>query len=187
MNYEMIVATNKEGIIGINNSIPWYIPEDLQYFKKITENHIIVLGRKTFESLPNILKNRIHLILTKNSLFGDKYNNQENIFVCTSIVQANNILNDLIEKTGKKVFIIGGSEIYTLFYEYCKVFHITQVHYKITTNPKDNIISIPYKAEYFINNLNFALLYNSGINCSKNNGIMFQHYKFETIAINNEL
>ena len=187
MNYEMIVATNKEGIIGINNSIPWYIPEDLQYFKKITENHIIVMGRKTFESLPNILKNRIHLILTKNSSFIDKYNNQENIFVCTSIVQANNILNDLIEKTGKKVFIIGGSEIYKLFYEYCKVFHITQVHYKIINNHKDNIISIPYKSDCFINNPNFSLLYNSGIRCSKNNGIMFQHYKFETIAINNEL
>ena len=186
MNYEMIVATNKEGIIGINNTIPWYIPEDLQYFKKITENHIIVMGRKTFESLPNILKNRIHLILTKNSLFSDKYKNQENVYVCNSIVQSNILLNDLIEKTGKKVFIIGGSEIYSLFYDYCKIFHITQVHHKIPITLKDNVVSLSYKAEYFINNPNFALLYNSGINCSKNNGIMFQHYKFETIAIHNE-
>lgn len=177
----MIVATNKQGIIGINNSIPWYIPEDLQYFKKITENHIIVMGRKTFESLPNVLKNRIHLILTKNSSFNDNYNNQENIFVCNSITDANKLLNELIEKTGKKVFIIGGSEIYKLFYDYCKVFHITQVHYKITNNSKDNIISIPYKAECFINNPIFNLINNSGICCSKNNGILYQHYKFSLL------
>lgn len=181
MSYEMIVATNKQGIIGINNSIPWYIPEDLQYFKKITESHIIVMGRKTFESLPNILKNRIHLILTKNSSFNDNYNNKENIFVCNSITSTNKLLNELIEKTGKKVFIIGGSEIYKLFYDYCKVFHITQVHYKITNNSKDNIISLPYNSEYFINNPNFSLIYNSGICCSKNNGIIYQHYKFSLL------
>ena len=49
---EAIIAVNKKNIIGNENTIPWYVPEDLQYFRKTTEQHIVVMGRKTFESFP---------------------------------------------------------------------------------------------------------------------------------------
>ena len=47
---EAIIAVNKKNIIGANNKIPWYVPEDLQYFRQKTQHHIIIMGRKTFES-----------------------------------------------------------------------------------------------------------------------------------------
>ena len=48
MDYELIVAMSKNGVIGSNNKLPWHIPEDLRYFKAITMNSIIIMGRKTF-------------------------------------------------------------------------------------------------------------------------------------------
>ncbi len=63
--YELIVAMTPAGVIGHNGTIPWHIPEDLEYFKKMTIGGIIVMGRKTFESLPRILPNRIHVVITR--------------------------------------------------------------------------------------------------------------------------
>ena len=69
MNCELIVAFNKKNVIGNNNTIPWYVPEDLLYFKNITKDNIIIMGRKTFDSLPNgPLKNRIHIVITNQTL-----------------------------------------------------------------------------------------------------------------------
>ena len=75
----LIVAFNKQNVIGFNNTIPWYIPEDLQNFKRLTNNHIIVMGRKTFESFPNgPLKNRIHVVITNQTEYSES--NNENIY-----------------------------------------------------------------------------------------------------------
>jgi dihydrofolate reductase len=128
MNFELIVALNKYGIIGINNKIPWHIPEDLMRFKKMTEQHIVVMGRKTFESLPPLnrpLKNRINIVLTSTP---EKYEN----------IKSDNLLFSNAEKVfkiihtaavpEKKVFIIGGSDIYKLFLNYCSTLHITHVY-----------------------------------------------------------
>ena len=70
--FELIVACTPSGVIGNNNTIPWHIPEDLTHFRKITEGHIVIMGRKTFESLPNQipLKKRYNIVLT--SLFEEK-------------------------------------------------------------------------------------------------------------------
>jgi hypothetical protein len=80
--YELIVAMNEEGVIGITDAsgrqkIPWHLPEDLQHFKEKTSGHIVVMGRKTFDSLPNgPLPNRLHIVLTrtpKMSLYHSTY------------------------------------------------------------------------------------------------------------------
>jgi len=69
MKCELIVACTKDGIIGYNNKIPWHIPEDLKYFRNTTLNSIVIMGRKTFESLPNgYLKNRINIVITNKKL-----------------------------------------------------------------------------------------------------------------------
>ena len=76
MNYELIVAMSKNGVIGNNNKLPWYIPEDLVNFSELTKGHIIIMGRKTFESLPNgPLKNRLNVVLSRTI-----YNNNFCIF-----------------------------------------------------------------------------------------------------------
>tara|TARA_Y100000287_G_C14106918_1_gene298035 strand:- start:12 stop:509 length:498 start_codon:yes stop_codon:yes gene_type:complete len=131
MNFEMIVACDVDGIIGNNNSLPWHIPEDLRYFKKITENHIIVMGRKTFESLPNgPLKNRVHIVLS-NSI--NNYYNYEQVIV-TNKENFPNIINNV--RKGKRIFIIGGNEIYNLFLPYCSIIHLTQIYNSFHGNVK---------------------------------------------------
>ena len=62
---EVIFACNEDGLIGQNNSIPWKISQDLKFFKLTTENHVVIMGRKTFESLGKPLKNRINIVVSK--------------------------------------------------------------------------------------------------------------------------
>ena len=60
----MIVAVAENGVIGKDNQLIWRIPEDLAYFKKRTTGHVIIMGRKTLESLPFLLPNREHWVIT---------------------------------------------------------------------------------------------------------------------------
>lgn len=123
MDLELIVAASKNGIIGDKNNIPWHIPEDLQHFKKITQNSIIIMGRKTYESLPNgPLPNRLNIVLTRTPETNDNENviftNIDNLFT--------NIIKHKTEK--QKVFVIGGCEIYSLLIRYCVLLHITIIY-----------------------------------------------------------
>ena len=66
-NFELVVAMDVDGCIGSNNTIPWSLPEDLKHFKELTENNIVIMGRKTFESLPNgPLKNRMNIVISSH-------------------------------------------------------------------------------------------------------------------------
>ena len=79
--FELIVALTPNLVIGKDNTIPWYVTEDLQLFKKLTSQNIIIMGRKTYESLPKKpLPNRCNIVLTSNP---DKYNNEENLIFTT--------------------------------------------------------------------------------------------------------
>ena len=121
----IIVAMDKNGLIGNGNELPWHIPEDLEYFYKTTVDNIVVMGRKTWESLPKKhkpLKNRDNLVLTKNTLNdATKYNN---LWV-TSVEEILSIPNKFFSM---EVFIIGGAEIYKQFYPHCDKLYITYVN-----------------------------------------------------------
>ena len=65
----IIVAIANNNAIGKDNSLLWHIPEDLKRFKEITSNHKILMGRKTFQSLPGVLPNRHHIVLTRDKSF----------------------------------------------------------------------------------------------------------------------
>lgn len=118
--FSIIVAHSKNKIIGKDNKIPWHIPEDLKRFKELTTGKTIVMGRKTFESLPFVLPNRKHIILTKNKNF--TYNNQ-NVEICYDI---NNIIQKY-KNSEEEVFIIGGGEIYKQFLDTSTKLFITEV------------------------------------------------------------
>ena len=95
----LIAAVSKNNGIGLNNKLLWYNKDDLKRFKELTIGHSIIMGRKTFESLPNgALPNRKNIVLTREKNYSNK-----NIFV------ANNI-NDAIQltKNDSNPFIIGG-------------------------------------------------------------------------------
>jgi len=109
--------------LGKNGNLLERIPEDLKNFRKVTENNVIIMGKTTFQSLPNgPLKNRTNMILTRDVNFqiGSFY---ENTIVCNSI-------EDVLLKTkelDKEKFIIGGGQIYEQFLPYCDKAYITKI------------------------------------------------------------
>ena len=120
MNISMIVAVDSNGGIGKDNKLLWHIPGDLKRFKEITTGKTVVMGRKTFESLPfkNGLPNRKNICLTRTP--------KDSIENVTYINDINIILNNSEEE----IFIIGGAEIYKLFMPYCNKLYLTQVFTK---------------------------------------------------------
>lgn len=138
----LIVAFNKKNVIGKNNSIPWYIPEDLKIFKTNTDGHIIVMGRKTYESLPNgPLKNRINVVITNQTELYDKSNET---LIYTNFENSFALLETLQKETQKEVFIIGGNTIYKQYFEYCKKFYIT-----IVENDENGDTFFPFDVSIF--------------------------------------
>ena len=101
----LIVAVSENNAIGKNNNLLFHIKEDLAFFKKTTLNKHILMGRKTFESLPGVLPNRKHLVITRD----------KNYSVDNEHVEVYNNLLDVINKykeSNEELFIIGGGEIY---------------------------------------------------------------------------
>jgi len=114
------VAVAKNSVIGKDNTLPWHISEDLKRFKRITSNKKMIMGRKAFESLPGILPNREHIIITRNKNFN----------VDSDMVTMVYDLNSLVEKYSKceeEVFVIGGAEIYEQFLPYIQKIYLTQI------------------------------------------------------------
>lgn len=105
----IIVAIAKNNVIGKDNKLIWHISEDLKRFKSITSGKSMIMGRKTFESLPGILPNREHIILTRD----------KNFKVDSDKVKVVNDLDTLIEKYSNcedEVFVIGGLKFINNFY-----------------------------------------------------------------------
>lgn len=103
----IIVAINKNNVIGCNNSIPWKNKEDLNFFKNTTTNNIVIMGRKTFESIGKTLPNRINIVISK-TLSG----NSKDLYFCSSPLKALELAKKFFNK---EIFIIGGETIYKEF------------------------------------------------------------------------
>lgn len=120
---ELVVAMTTNGVIGKASGLPWHIPEDLKHFRLLTQGSVVVMGRKTYNSLPaGPLKNRMNVVLSREP--GVESQNDNLIFVTME-----NIFHVLDEykRENKKIFIIGGSDIYKLFWDHCTTIHITHV------------------------------------------------------------
>ncbi len=115
----IIVAKSKNNVIGKDNKLIWNIPDDLKRFKKLTTNHTIIMGRKTFESLGRVLPNRKHIVLT----------NDENYTVDNPNVQIIHDVEELskYEEDNQEHFVIGGAMIYKLLLPKCNKLYITEV------------------------------------------------------------
>lgn len=107
MKVSLIVAMDLDRGIGKNNDLMWHLPKDMQFFKETTTGHIVVLGRKNFESIPERfrpLPNRENAILTRNKNFKADG--------CTIFHDLKDCLNHYSKEINRTVFIIGGGEIY---------------------------------------------------------------------------
>ena len=122
---ELIVGKNNKNAIGQNGDLMWDLSKDLQRFRKLTQNQIVVMGRKTYDSIPGgPLKNRINVIITHNP---NNYHQQLDNVYFINLDESQRILMELQERHHKKIFIIGGSYIYKHFYPQCHTLHITEV------------------------------------------------------------
>lgn len=99
-----IVAMDKNNVIGYENDMPWHLPNDLQYFKKRTSGHTIIMGRKTFDSLGRVLPNRKHLVLTRSN-----HEFPEGVEV---IHHMDEIKQYAENNRDKELFVIGGGHLF---------------------------------------------------------------------------
>lgn len=107
MKVALIVAMDLDRGIGKNNDLMWHLPADMRFFKETTSGHIVVLGRKNYESIPERfrpLPNRENAVLTRNTSFEAPG--------CTVFYSLENCLEHYSAETERTVFIIGGGEIY---------------------------------------------------------------------------
>ena len=143
----IIVAIAENNIIGGDNKLLWHIPEDLKRFKSITSGHSIVMGRKTFESLPGILPNRKHVIITRDKSYSVDNSNVEVIHSLSQVINK-------YKNSSETAFIIGGGEIYAqLIHNVDKLF-LTKVFKSFhgdTTFPQIdfNEFNIEFKSEIY--------------------------------------
>ena len=114
----LIVAMSQNSVIGLNNQLPWHIPEDLKNFKKITLNHCVIMGRKTYDSIGKPLKDRRNIVISRNNSL--LINGVE---VVNSLDKAISMVDDSSE-----IFIIGGEQIYTISLSLATHLYITKVN-----------------------------------------------------------
>jgi dihydrofolate reductase len=113
----LVVARAENGVIGRDGTLPWHIPADLKRFKVLTMGSAMVMGRRTFESLPGLLPGRRHIVLTRNSAW-----QAEGAEVARSVEQALDLAGS------DRVSVIGGAEIFAMFMELADRIELTEVH-----------------------------------------------------------
>jgi len=119
MNISCIVAVANNNVIGKDNDIPWYLPADLKYFKKVTLGHHILMGRNCYESIGRPLPKRTNVIITR-----DPYFIASNCLITHSIQEALEVAYDNGEKD---VMIIGGGTIYQQTQDLWDTLYVTEV------------------------------------------------------------
>lgn len=115
----LIAAVSENNALGRNGELLWHLPEDFKRFKALTTGHCIIMGRKTFESLPKLLPSRTHIVITRQSSYAP-----EGCIVANSLKEA-------IEKAktiDDNPYIIGGGEIYHLALDIADKIELTRVH-----------------------------------------------------------
>jgi len=132
-NITIIAAIGENNELGLDNKLIWHIKEDLKRFKKLTTGHSIIMGRKTFESISKALPGRLNIVLTKNKNFKFK-----DVSIASNIHEAIELTKD-----DEQPFIIGGSEIYSLFINMAQTIELTRVHNS-------------FKADTFFPDINFG-------------------------------
>ncbi len=115
----MIAAIAENNAIGKDNDLLWHLPDDFKRFKKVTSGHNIIMGRKTFETFPKPLPDRIHLIITSQK---DYKVDVDCCKVVHSLLEAIQISED------ENPYIIGGGQVYKEAIDIADVLDITRVH-----------------------------------------------------------
>lgn len=142
MDISIIVAVAKNGVIGKDNHLLWHLSGDMKHFRALTTGNVVIMGRKTYDSIGKPLPNRRNIILSRSI---------EKIEGCEVYSDIDNLLADPTLKH-EKIFIMGGGEIYRLFLPLTKRIFLTHVDIGIegdTTFPEIGNEWIAYSRESF--------------------------------------
>lgn len=112
-----IVAIAENNVIGNKNTLPWQLPEDLKWFKKATKDSILIMGRKTFESLGKPLSGRESYVISRSDIH----------IPGAHVIHTIEDILALNKNATKPIWVIGGAEIYKLFLPFCSELYITHI------------------------------------------------------------
>lgn len=150
----MIWAEGTDRVIGVNNSIPWHVPEDFKYFKNTTLNSTIVMGRNTWESLPSKpLPGRRNVVLTSDEAY--------TAIGAETLSNGQEIVKRSVEDN-ENFWIIGGGKVYEYFMPYADRIRITKIGYK---SNDQQIVKAPLikNDEFKINHESYELVSKNGL------------------------
>lgn len=116
----LIVAHDKNHVIGQNNKMPWHLPGDLAYFKKTTMGKPIIMGRNTFESIGRPLPGRRNIVITRNNAYA-----ADGIEIVHSVEEALELVKDQEE-----IMVIGGQQIFTEVLPLADRLYITKIDFE---------------------------------------------------------
>jgi dihydrofolate reductase len=126
MIVSQIAAMAKNRSIGLDNNLPWHIPEDMKFFRDTTKDRICIYGRKTYESLGyKPFPKRPNIVISRNP---DQVPNKEAVIVVSSLEAALEVARGQTDKWGQEVFICGGAEIYKLAIPFSDRIYLTEIH-----------------------------------------------------------
>lgn len=121
MKLSIIVAISENNVIGKDNALLWHLSGDMQFFKRTTTGHHIIMGRKTFESLgKRLLPNRTSIVISRNQ----EYEMPEGGILASSI---ENAISKVVNET--EAFVIGGEQIYKSAIQFADTLYVTRVHH----------------------------------------------------------
>lgn len=124
MKITLVAAVSQNNIIGKDGNLPWHIKEDMERFKELTLNHTVIMGRKTYESLPNKfrpLPERKNIVISRNGLYNP--GSHSNLHIAHSIDEVIRNISSLEE-----TYIIGGQSIYEAFMPLANRAEITRIY-----------------------------------------------------------
>lgn len=122
MKVSLVVAAARNRAIGLNNKMPWHLPEDLKYFKRVTMGKPVVMGRNTFESIGKPLPGRPNIVISRNVDY-----RAEGITVVNSLEAALRAAQQLLPPGQDEVMVVGGAQIYAQALPQAERLYLTEV------------------------------------------------------------
>lgn len=121
-----ILAMDNNRVIGKDNDLPWHIPADLQYFKRVTMGKPIIMGRKTYESIGRPLPGRENIVVTRDKSYEAPG--------CTVIHDIQDVVKLAMERSSNdnqdEMFVIGGAELFKLTFPYASRLYLTEIDHE---------------------------------------------------------
>ncbi|RTR07212.1 dihydrofolate reductase [Halomonas nitroreducens] len=119
----MIAAMSANRVIGVDNQLPWYLPEDLKFFKRMTQAKPLVMGRKTYQSIGRPLPGRLNIVVTRDPDF-----QPEGVRVCHDLASALALADQQATIDGvDEIMVMGGGQIYAQALPYASRLYLTEV------------------------------------------------------------